>query len=265
MPKNKIFGFGTRGDIPADAEEKRIIPFVLSTYNKDRHGTVLNQDNWMLDNYRKNPVVAYQHTLSGGMCTDPNPDYVIGKSVSLDLEGTGLDRKLIAAAEFEPADVNPLAEKVFRKLLFGSLSRSSVGFLQIGEGHYGEGDEARDQANETYYFAGQELLEWSVVNLPSNPHAGKRDMTMRRMREEGYIAFMYAFRELGGKFRLSEIDSMTVRDILTLLDGKDLEIKEKDPEKVAAMLRDEKAKADEADRITRQQSLHKLENSSLKG
>lgn len=244
MPINKRYGFGIKGIIPVDAEESRIIPFVLSTFNKDRHGTVLNQDNWNLENYRSNPVIAYQHTLSGGLCADPNPDYVIGKSLAIGIEGNGIDKRLVADAQFEPASVNLLAEKIFRKVLFGSLSRSSVGFMEVGEGKYGIGEEAEGRSEETYYFAGQELLEWSVVNIPSNPQAGKRDITMRRMREEGYIAFMYAFRELGGKFRLSEIENMTVRDILTLLDGKDLEIKEKDPEVVRAILDDPQARAE---------------------
>lgn len=255
MGKTKGYGFGTRGEIPADAAESRIIPFVLSTFTKDRHGTVLNQDNWKLDNYRLNPVIAYQHTLSGGMCTDPNPDYVIGKSVSIGIEGQGQERRLAASIEFEPANINPLAEKIFQKVLFGSLSRSSVGFLEVGEGKYGEGEEAQGRAEETYYFEGQELLEASIVNIPSNPQAGKRDITNRRLREEGYIAFMYAFRELGGKFLLSELEAMTVRDILTLLDGKDLEIKEKDPGKVREMLEDPMAVADQ---IARLQTVRKL-------
>jgi hypothetical protein len=175
MPKNKRYGFGMRGMLADNAEESRTIPFVLSTFKKDRHGTVLNQDNWMLDNYRSNPVVAYQHMLSGGLCTDPNPDNIIGKSLSIDVE----NRQLVALAQFEEKEMNPLAEKIFRKLLFGSLSRTSVGFLEIGESRFGEGDEAQGRDNETLYFGGQELLEWSVVNLPSNPEAGKRDISMR--------------------------------------------------------------------------------------
>lgn len=217
-----------RGEIPADAAESRIIPFVLSTFTKDRHGTVLNQDNWQLDNYRKNPIVAYQHMLSGGLCTDPNPDNIIGKSLSIGIE----NRQLVAVAQFEEAAVNPLAEKIFRKILFGSLNRTSVGFLEVGEGKYGDGEEAQEGDNETYYFGGQELLEWSVVNIPSNPDAGARDLSLRHFREEAYAAIMYAFRELGGKFRLSQIEQFRVVDILDLLDGKDLGIQGTDPEVV---------------------------------
>jgi hypothetical protein len=238
--------FGTRGDIAADVEESRTIPFVNSTRTKDRHGTVLNQDNWHLDNYRKNPVVGYQHNLSGGMCSEPNPDFIIGKDLNPQMFRNVSDTALTGLLQFEPAAINPLAEKIFRKVLFGSLGRSSVGFIEVGQGHYGEGDEAQGRSAETYYFEGQELLEWSIVNIPSNPDAGKRNM--RLIREQGYVAFMYAFRELGGKFRISEIESMTVRDILDLLDGKDLGLKSKDPEVIREILADPKAIADQLQR-----------------
>jgi hypothetical protein len=248
MSKTKKIGFGMRGDIPANAEESRIIPFVLSTFTKDRHGTVLNQDGWLLDNYRMNPIVAYQHNLSGGMCSDPNPDFVIGKSNMIDLEGAGKERKLIADAHFEDGNSNPIAEKIFRKVLFGSLSRSSVGFMEVGEGNYGTGEEARGATSETYYFAGQELLEWSIVNVPSNPDAGKRDM-LKKMREEGYSALMYAFKELGGKFRLSQIEQFRVCDILDLLDGKDLDLKTTDPDQVRKLLAEVEAQKDQILRL----------------
>lgn len=218
----KKLTFGIRGALPEDVEETRTIPFVLSTNARDRHGTVLNQEGWHLENYRKNPVVAYQHTLSGGFCTDPNPDYVIGKSLRIEVEGKGKEARLVADVQFEPAGNNPLAEKIFRKILFGSLSRSSVGFYEIGKGGYGEKDEAEGEMNETYYFEGQELVEWSIVNIPSNPDAGKRSASLRKMREEAYVALMYAYRELGGRFSLSQLEAMTVRNVLDLLDGKEI-------------------------------------------
>jgi hypothetical protein len=248
MSRNKKTGFGMLRAIPADAAESRIIPFTLSSYQKDRHGTVLNQDNWMLDNYRMNPLFAYQHTLSGGMCTDPNPDFVIGKSLKIELDGMGSDRELVADGQFEPADMNPLAEKIFRKILFGSLSRTSVGFLELGEGKFGEGNKARGQENETYFFEGQELLEWSVVNIPSNPGVGARDM-VKMMRAEGYSALMYAFKELGGKFRLSQIEQFRVCDILDLLDGKDLDLKETDPDRLRKLLTENTVQKEQIERL----------------
>lgn len=260
ISNGRKIAFGIRGEIAANAEESRTIPFVNSTRTKDRHGTVLNQDNWLLDNYRKNPIVGYQHNLSGGMCAEPNPDFVIGKDLNPQMYSSVGDTVLTGLVEFEPAEINPLAEKIFRKILFGTLNRSSVGFIEVGEGRYGEGEEAQGRTAETYYFSGQELLEWSIVNIPSNPDAGKRNM--RLMREQGYIAFMYAFRELGGKFRISEIENMSVRDILDLLDGKDLEIKSKDPDVVREILADPAAVADH---VARLQEYRKTVTNSLKG
>lgn len=245
MPKSKRITFGQVREIPKDAEEKRIIPFILSTATRDRHRTVLNQENWQLDNYRKNPVVGYMHNLYGDMCNPPDPDDIIGLSKQIDAEeipvttdaGIQVHKALTALALFEPASINLMADKIFRKLLFGSLNAASVGFLEVGNGQYGLNDEAEGRDNETFYFNGQELMEWSIVNIPSNP-----DGVKRAMRDQTATALSYAHRFLGGKFRLSQIENMRVRDVLDLLDGKDIEIRETDPDKVRQMLREEEAK-----------------------
>jgi hypothetical protein len=73
---------------------------------------------------------------------------------------------------------------------------------------------------------------------------------------------MYAWKELGGKFRLSQIEDLRVRDILDLLDGKDLELEEKDPEKLRKLLADPEAVADQ---IARLQESRKRRVNSLRG
>lgn len=253
MATNKRITFGHVRDIPKDAEEKRTIPFILSTPTRDRHRTVLNQDNWQLDNYRKNPVVGYMHNLYGDMCNPPDPDDVIAKSSDIAvMEHNGV-KVLQAVPVFEPAEINLKSDKIFRKLLFGSLNAASVGFLEKGRSKYGEDDEDEGRENETLYFEGQELLEWSVVNIPSNPDGVKRSM-----RDQTAAAIAYAHRALGGKFRLSQIEEMRVRDVLDLLDGKDVEIRETDPDKVRKMLQEEAAKAALIARIEEQQRNFKL-------
>ena len=147
-------------------EEKRTITFVASDGTKDTAGTVLNQDNWDLTRFNKNGVIGYQHKVYGGYDDTDNPDNVIGKGFAY-IE----DKKLMVDITFEPAEINPLAEKIFQKILFGSLRAVSVGFLPVGRGRFGEGEDAN-----TYYFAGQELLEVSVVNIPANPNALKKSI-----------------------------------------------------------------------------------------
>ncbi|RZK25912.1 MAG: hypothetical protein EOO57_24360, partial [Hymenobacter sp.] len=144
--------FGELRAVPADVEQTRTVQFVISNSTRDRHRTVLDPTKWQLDNFNRNGIVGYQHNVYGdGMCDGPNPDDVIGKGRAF-LEGD----QLIGEVTFEPAEINPQAEKIFRKVLFGSLRATSVGFAEIGKGKYGTGTEARNAADETYYFAGQE-------------------------------------------------------------------------------------------------------------
>lgn len=147
-------------------EESRTITFVASDDSKDSAGTVLNQDNWDLRRFNSNGVIGYQHKVYGGWDDTDNPDNVIGKGYAY-LE----DGKLMVDITFEPADINPLADKIYKKIQFGSLRAVSVGFLPIGRGKFGEGEDSN-----TYYFAGQELLEVSVVNIPANPNALKKSL-----------------------------------------------------------------------------------------
>lgn len=171
------------GEIRKKNEDSRTITFIASDDTRDSAGTVLNQDNWNLTRFNSNGIIGYQHKVYGGWDDTDNPDNVIGKGFAY-IE----DRKLMVDITFEPAEINPLAEKIYQKILFGSLRAVSVGFLPVGRGRFGEGDDS-----ETYYFAGQELLEVSVVNIPSNPKALKKSLEAeneyleaerKRLREE---------------------------------------------------------------------------------
>lgn len=154
------------GEIRKKNDETRTITFVASDGSKDSAGTVLNQDNWDLTRFNSNGIIGYQHKVYGGWDDTDNPDNVIGKGVAY-IE----DKKLMVDITFEPADINPLADKIYKKIQFGSLRAVSVGFLPVGRGRFGEGADA-----ETYYFAGQQLLEVSVVNIPANPNALKKSL-----------------------------------------------------------------------------------------
>ena len=147
-------------------EDERTITFVASDSTRDSAGTVLNQDNWDLTRFNSNGIIGYQHKVYGGWDDTDNPDNVIGKGHAYIEDG-----KLMVDITFEPKEINELAEKIYQKVLFGSLRAVSVGFLPIGKGRFGEGADA-----ETYYFAGQQLLEVSVVNIPANPNALRKSM-----------------------------------------------------------------------------------------
>lgn len=146
-------------------EEDRTVEFIASDSSVDSYGTVLPVDKWDLSRYAKNPVVGYQHDIYG----NDDPDNVIGKGAAF-VE----DDKLVIRVTFEPKEINEKAEKVYQKVLFGTLRGVSVGFAPIGEGHWG--DAKRAENPDVFYYEGQELLEVSVVNIPSNANAVRRSI-----------------------------------------------------------------------------------------
>ena len=159
-------------------DNSRVREFIASTYTRDRHGTVLNQANWDLRNFNKNGISGYMHDVYGGFFDGGDPDNVLGPTKAW-IEGD----KLIAAIDFETEDINPKAEKILKKVDNGTLKAVSVGFKpienkngDIGEWGKVEGDTRIDK--DTFYYFGQELLEISVVNIPSNPDAVKRGIEM---------------------------------------------------------------------------------------
>jgi HK97 family phage prohead protease len=172
--------------IRQEGEEGRRLTFIASDGTRDSAGTVLNPKGWDLRRFNKNGIIGYQHKVYGSWEGTDNPDNVIGKGQAYIKED-----RLMVDVEFEPAEINPLAEKIYQKLLFGSLNAVSVGFVPVGKGAWGEGQEALTGENPTYYYAGQELLEVSVVNIPANPNATKKsyiqesiDAEMERLRSE---------------------------------------------------------------------------------
>lgn len=187
--------------ISDDVEESRTIPFVASDNSRDSYRTVLPVDKWDLTRYGKNGVVTYQHNAFSS-----DPDMVIGRGVAR-VEGN----ELIVEITFETEDLNPVADKVFRKILAGTINAVSVYFNPTKRGYWGMGEEAENGANPTYYYDGQELLEVVVVVLPGNPNS-----TRRTLGEDRDIVSEISD-SLGGKYSRSEIGKMKMSEVLDLM------------------------------------------------
>ena len=187
--------------LPDNVEEDRTIQFVASDNTRDSYRTVLPVDKWDLTRYDKNGVVTYQHNAFSS-----DPDMVIGRGVA-QVEGD----ELIVAITFETADLNPIADKVFRKILAGTINAVSVFFNPTKRGYWGTGEEAENGSKPTYYYDGQELLEVAVVVLPGNPNSTKRTF------EENRDILSEIYDSLGGKYERSEIEGMKFSDVLDLL------------------------------------------------
>lgn len=142
----------------------RKMTFVASDATKDSYGTVLLPTGWDLDRFNKNPIIGYMHDVH----YSNDPDAIIGKGRAWVEDG----ERLMVEVEFEPEGMNKKADKVWKKLEYGTLNAVSVGFAAL-EGRWGVGEEAPGKPNETYYYTRMELLEVSVVAIPANPNALK--------------------------------------------------------------------------------------------
>ena len=143
--------------------KNRQAEFVISTESVDTYDTVFKIDGWDLQRYANNPIVAYGHRT-----WSDNPDMIIGTS-TVRVEG----KELIGVVTFEDEYVNPMAEKVWRKVQAGTLRMASVGANPI---EYRWGVAADGENPGVLYFTRTELYEWSIVPIGSNPDALKRSV-----------------------------------------------------------------------------------------
>lgn len=126
----------------------RKMAFTISTAAVDRDGDTIDPRGWQLDNYRRSPVVLWAHDH-----TQPP----IGKASNLWSDAKGLH----ATVEFPPTGIYPFADQVHDLVKTGFLSATSVGFIPK-ESRPSKTGQAITQA---------ELLEFSIVSVPSNPQA----------------------------------------------------------------------------------------------
>lgn len=128
----------------------RTMKFVISTGAIDRDGDTIDPKGWILDSYKRSPVVLWSHDYS---------QLPIAKATNIQ----STDKGLIAEVEFPEPGVHPFADTVYAMIKGGFLNATSVGFRGM------EYDEA--SGRKGYDFKKQELLEFSIVPVPANPEA----------------------------------------------------------------------------------------------
>lgn len=137
---------GLRGDYKVKFQKKSDDSYdaIFSTASEDRDGDVIKQ-NFELDSFKRNPVLIDSHRYD-------SIDRIIGKIENISIS----DGKLKGTLKF--ALDNPrgvLASKLAEK---GFLSATSIGFIP-------------KEFNDKGEIEKSELLEVSLVGVPSNPEA----------------------------------------------------------------------------------------------
>ncbi len=135
---------------------------VVSTADVDRQGDSVNQQGWDLSFFKSNPVVLWAHdygSLPIGVCT------------SIEVQ----NGKLVAEGKFAPMEANPFAQQVRKLYELGMVRATSVGFIP----------KEYDQNNNSV-ISKSELLEFSFVPVPANPHA----LTLNQIKEFNFDTTM---------------------------------------------------------------------------
>jgi HK97 family phage prohead protease len=142
-------------------EATRSVRVVASTEALDSHGENVRQ-NWILERYRKNPVVLWNHNRSSFLGGSAEEFLPIGSSSDI-VSNPNLE----ATLSFVDAAANPIAERIWQGFRQGSLRAVSVGFRpgKVTVERDGEGDVLSITLDEN------ELYEISVVPMGSNPEA----------------------------------------------------------------------------------------------
>lgn len=132
----------------ASVSEGAGFDFVISDASRDRHGTRINPNGWDLAAFQRNPIALFGH--SG--------DFPVGRWENVRAEGGKLLGRLVPAAKGTSARIDELISLVEQ----GILRAVSVGFSVLKHGVPGKSE---------YDFERQELLEVSLVSVPSNTNA----------------------------------------------------------------------------------------------
>jgi HK97 family phage prohead protease len=142
--------------------DNRTLRFTISSAAVDRDLDSVAVAGWQLDNFARNPVVLWAHRA------DEPP---IGKAIDFGRD----DNRLFSAVQFLPSEgygaASDVAEMIYKMVADGYLSATSVGFRPIKWDFSTDKDRGGDDFFPGIDFQEQELVELSIVPVPSNPDA----------------------------------------------------------------------------------------------
>jgi HK97 family phage prohead protease len=140
--------------VPANTPESSV-PWTFSTFDLDRYDERVDPQGWELSQYKNNPVVQWAHRFDVP---------AIGRADDLLTDDKGLHGTII----FNEKEYDTFGWSIGERVKRGVLRAGSVGFriLEV------ELPSKQAQADGTVLiFRRQELLEFSICNVPANPFA----------------------------------------------------------------------------------------------
>jgi len=131
-------------------EKENSIRFIFSTDDEDRHGEIVDQKGWDLNEYLKNPVVLFAHDHY-----QPAVGQVTELRLNEDSNLEGVIKFAVDEYEFAKTLFNLYKGKFMRAVSAGFINKK----YEI------------DEENDTFTLKENTLLEMSMVNVPANSMA----------------------------------------------------------------------------------------------
>jgi HK97 family phage prohead protease len=139
----------------AESEKDAGFEWTLSTFDLDRYGERIDPAGWDYKWYKENPVVEWAHRYDIP---------AIGKIDGLAADDNGLHGLVV----FNDKNYDPFGWAIGQRVKAGVIRAGSVGFRVI-EIEIPAKEDSKD--GTTLIFRKQELLEFSICNVPANPFA----------------------------------------------------------------------------------------------
>src|SRR5215469_16978178 len=141
--------------LAADVETGQGFSWTLSTFDLDRFGERIDPQGWDFKRYMENPVVEWAHRYDIP---------AIGKIEGLTIDDNGLHGLVF----FNDKSFDAFGWSIGQRVKAGVIRAGSVGFRPI-EIEIPSKEESKD--GTSLIFRKQELLEFSICNVPANPFA----------------------------------------------------------------------------------------------
>lgn len=166
-PASPVANFGEKSGLVVSRatqvteQSEGVYRFKITTSALDRYNDIVQPNGVILDHYKSNPVVLFNHNSYS--------ELPIGKNLDIYAEGDGL----VGITQIH--SLTSLAADVLKLLKGGFLKATSIGFIPLGWLDRTPNDDEKlypSWFGETVReYTKWEMLEYSIVSIPANPTA----------------------------------------------------------------------------------------------
>jgi len=166
------FRLTTDETLLADVEAEQGFAWTLSTYDLDRFGERIDPKGWDFKRYMENPIVEWAHRYDIP---------AIGKMEGLTIDEAGLH----GLVYFNDKSFDFFGWSIGQRVKAGVIRAGSVGF-RVMEIEIPSKADSLD--GTSLIFRKQELLEFSICNVPANPYALAKTMEAVKTAEKADLS-----------------------------------------------------------------------------